>query len=288
MKKLLTLIAILYSFSANTQSNKVVLITGASRGVGLATAEFLAENGFTVYGTVRDALPIAKQNIHFLALDLLDANAIHKAVQAILDQENRIDILINNAGYALVGPVESLSEEEMHHQMEVNFFAPIRLIQAVLPSMRDQGSGHIINISSPNAFQPPPFGSLYSASKAALEAFSEALSVEVQPHKISVSIIEPGLIQTHFALPMGTKEIPNNPYRSITENICTAIQERLAHPERLSPSQTPKEIAEFLFGVIQDSHPKLRYQTSEDAKQCISKKLLDLTGEIYLEEMRSN
>ncbi len=146
--------------------------------------------------------PTTKQDIHFLTVDLLDQNSIHKAVETILNQENHIDVLINNAGYALVGPVESLTEEEIQDQMEVNFFAPIRLIQAVLPSMRNQKSGHIINISSPNAFQTPPFGSMYAASKAALESLSESLCIEVEPYGISVSIVEPGLIQTHFSLPM--------------------------------------------------------------------------------------
>ena len=188
--------------------------------------------------------------------------------------------------YGLAGPIESLTEEEMHEQLEVNFFAPIRFIQAVLPEMRNQKSGHIINISSVNAFSTPPFGGMYAASKAALESLSESLCIEVQPYNISVSIIEPGLIQTHFSIPMGTKKILNNPYQAITDKIDTEIQERLANPKLLSPSQTPQEIAEFLFSVIQDPHPKLRYQTSTEAKNLVSKKLLDLTGDIFLDEMR--
>jgi NAD(P)-dependent dehydrogenase (short-subunit alcohol dehydrogenase family) len=271
--------------SAYAEQGKVVVITGASRGLGLETAKFFSEKGFTVYATTRNPPAQVKENIYFLKVDLLDENSVGEAIQAILDKESRIDVLINNAGYAVVGPIESLTELEMKSQMEVNFFAPIRFIQAVLPAMRAQKSGHIINISSVNAFQTPPFGSLYAASKAALESLSESLCIEVQPFNISVSIVEPGLIQTRFELPMGTKEIPNNPYQAIIDEIRKGIEERLAHPELLSPSQTPKEIAKFLFDIIQDPHPKLRYQTSENAKELVSKKLNDLTGDLYLEEV---
>lgn len=270
----------------HAEQKKVALITGASRGVGLATAELLVKNGFTVYGTVRSSILEMESNIHFLVVDLLDEYSIQRAVQTILDKEGRIDVLVNNAGYALVGPVEALAEQEMHDQMEVNFFAPIRFIQAVLPKMRERKSGHIINMSSINAFGTPPFGSMYAASKAALESLSESLCIEVQPYNIFVSIVEPGLIQTHFSLPMGTKKIPNNPYQSIIDGINTEIRQRLEHPEALSPSQTPKQIAEFLLSIMQAPHPKLRYQTSENAKELVSKKLADLSGDVYLNEIK--
>ena len=286
MKKVFIAIAMFCLCFLNAESNKVVLITGASKGVGFETAELLVKKGFTVYGTTRNSHPKTTENIHFLQVDLLSEDSIEKAVQTIFSKEGHIDILINNAGYALVGPVESLSGEEMHEQIEVKFFAPIRFIQAVLPGMRNRKAGHIINISSSNAFSTPPFGSIYAASKAALESLSESLCIEVQPYNISVSIVEPGLLQTHFALPMGSKSILDNPYQAITDGIQSDIQERLAHPELLSPSQTPKEVGEFLLLVIQDSHPKLRYQTSIDARNLVSKKLLDLTGDIYLEEVR--
>lgn len=192
--------------SLHSEENKVALITGTSRGVGFEIAELLEENGFTVYGTIRNVPPKTEKEIHFLKVDLFNKSSIQMAVQTILDKEGRIDILINNAGYALVGPVES--------------------------------------------------------------------------------IVEPGLIQTRFVLSLGTKEIPNDPYREVTDGIEKEIQERIAHPELLTLSQTPKEIAEFLFSIIQEPHPKLRYQTSQDAKQSVAKKLLDLTGDLYLEEVQ--
>ncbi len=285
VKKLL--IALVYLCTLHAEPSKVVLVTGASKGVGLETAEQLVKSGFIVYGTTRTPLPKTTPHIHFLSVDLLRDASIERAVQTILDKEGRIDILINNAGYALVGPVESMTEEEMHEQMEVNFFAPIRFIQAVLPVMRQQKSGHIINMSSVNAFSTPPFGGMYAASKAALESLSESLCIEVQPFNITVSLVEPGFVQTHFALLMGSKKILEDPYQAITNDIQSHIQERLAHPELLSPSQTPHEVAEFLLHVVQDPNPKLRYQTSVDAKNIVSKKLLDLNGDMYLEEYRN-
>lgn len=266
------------------EESKVVLITGASKGVGLATVEYLAEKKFTVYGATREPSAIAK-NIQFLQVDLLEEASISKAVKQILEKHGRIDVLINNAGYALIGPLESLTQEEMLYQMEVNFFAPIRYIQAVLPHMRERKSGHIINISSMNAFYTPPFGGMYAASKSALESLSESLAIEVLPYHIFVSIVEPGMLQTRFSLVMGTKEVPNNPYQKITDWIEKETAQRLASPETFPDSQSAQEIAEFLLAIIQDPSPKLRYQTSEEAKREALQKLVDFTGEIYLEEM---
>lgn len=284
---ILMVLGLFQVFAMYAGQNRVVIVTGASRGVGLATAQHLAANGFTVYGTTREAnksvLPI-EENLHFLSVDLTDETSIQTAVQTIFEREGRIDVLINNAGYALAGPVELLTNEEMQDQMEVNFFAPIRVIQAVLPCMRNQRSGHIINISSINAINTASFGSMYSASKAALESLSESLCVEVRPYDIAVSIIEPGFLRTEFSVVMGTKEIANNPYQDVVDEIENSLEERLAYVETLPSSQSPQEIAEFLFDVIQDPHPKLRYQTSESAKQDVSKKLLDLTGDLYLQE----
>lgn len=270
------------------EENPVAIVTGASRGVGLATAETFAEKGYTVYGTVRSSPPASNRpNLHFISVDLLIESSIHSAIQTVLDQEGRIDVLINNAGYALVGPVESLTQQEMREQMEVNFYAPVEFIQAVLPTMREQRSGHIINITSTNAVATCPFGSMYSASKSALESLSESLAVEVKPFYISVSIVEPGYLTTNFSAKIGTKEIPNNPYQPTLDTIQSSLKDRLAYVKSLPSSQTPEEIAEFLFNIVQDPHPKLRYQTSEEATKDVSTKLLDLTGERFLQSLKN-
>lgn len=217
--------------------------------------------------------PSTQSNIHFLPVNLLSEASIQSAVEEILRQEGRIDLLINNAGYALVGPVELLTREEMQGQMEINFFAPIRMIQAVLPAMRQQQAGRILNISSTNAVVTPPFGSLYAASKAALESLSESLAIEVAPYNIAVSIVEPGLLTTQFSIFLGTRDLLNHPYQSMLEEIARAIEERAAYTEIL-PSQSGEEIARILLEIAQDPSPRLRTQTSAAALEEVKAHLL--------------
>ncbi len=274
------MIRLLLLFAFPLLANPVALVTGASRGVGLAAAEHFAEQGYHVYGTIRPTtLPPATQSrVHFLPVDLLSEASIQSAVAEILQREGRIDLLINNAGYALVGPVEFLKREEMQEQMEINFFAPIRMIQAVLPAMREQKAGRILNISSTNAIVTPPFGSLYAASKAALESLSESLAVEVAPYNIAVSIVEPGLLTTEFSIFLGTKDLEKHPYETVLEEIACSIRERSSYTE-MWPSQSGEEIARILFEIAQDPNPKLRYQTSvaaaEEVKACLLHRAAD-------------
>ena len=269
------------------QKGRVVLITGASRGIGLTAAEHLAKEGFRVYAGVRnlDTL-VSKKNLHFELLDVTDAVTIQNIVQKIIRQEGSLDILINNAGYALGGPVECLSMEEIKEQMDVNFFGVIRMCQTVLPQMRKQKKGQIINISSEQSVYGLPYGSLYTASKAALESLSEALSIEVLPWNIKVSIIEPGLLKTKFSIKMGTRSIEGTPYQKIVDIIQHSLYERNAHPELLTPSQSPEEIALFLQKVIEDPQPQLRYQTSKSAEETVARCIKDMSGKEYLERMK--
>lgn len=287
MMKFLMFFLIALSLHA-AETKKVVLITGASRGVGLATAEYLSKKGFHVYAGVRNKASLkSTKNLHFEVLDVTDLSTIQKTVSKIIEKEGHLDILINNAGYALGGPVESLSMSEIKSQFDVNFFGVIRMCQEVLPHMRKQQKGHIINISSEQGIYGLPYGSSYTSSKAALESLSEALSIEVSPWNIHVSIIEPGLISSKFSILMGSRKIEGNPYKKIVDDIETSLQQRYEHPESLNPSQSPREVAQFLYAVIQDPAPQLRYQTSAAAREMVSIKLLDLTGKEYTKIMKN-
>src|ERR1700722_5038063 len=271
---------------ASAERGRVVLITGASRGLGMATAKCLADNDYRVYAGVRDLSAFSDQkNLSFVKLDVTDIATIRLTVNQIIAKEGRLDVLINNAAYDVAGPLESLPMEEMQRQVDVNFFGPIQVCQEVLPQMRKQKSGHIINISSEQGIYGCCYGSLYSASKAALESVSEALSIELMPWNIHVSIVEPGLITTKFTIQMGSKVIDGNPYKKIVDTIEKSLNERIAHPELLTPSQSASEVAEFILDVIEDPTPKLRYQTSEACKEIVSLKLTDLSGENYLAKM---
>ncbi len=262
---------------------KVVLITGASRGIGHATAQHLAQAGYRVYAGVRKATPM--ENISEVILDVTNSTSIQTAIKQILEKEGRLDIVVNNAGYALVGPIECLTMEEIYAQMDVNFFGVIRVCQEILPHMRKQGSGQIINISSQDAVCGSPYASLYAASKAALESFSEALSIEVLPWNIQVAIVEPGPVATecNFYAKLGQKHV-DEAYDIINEQLFRLLQERRQPSDKV---QTPAEVAQFLQTVIEDQEPKLRYQTSLATEQVVSLSIKDITGTEFLQRMQA-
>ncbi len=195
---------------------KVIFITGVSSGFGRETAQLLAKKGHIVYGTVRrpDNTP---EMVKPIIMNLTDHNSIKNAVKSVLDKENRIDVLINNAGMHTGGPLETIPEEYFHLQMETNFIGTVLLTREILPVMRMQGSGMIINFSSIGGLMGLPFQGFYSASKFAIEGFSEALRMEVKKFNIKVVVINPGDFHTKntenrrkFLAPTGNED----PYRS--------------------------------------------------------------------------
>src|SRR5262247_2800608 len=176
---------------------KVVLITGASSGVGQSTARLLSQKGYKVFGTSRnpagaEAIPA----VEMLALDVRSDASVSACVTAVVNQAGQVDVLVNNAAYELAGALEETSLEEARAQFETNFFGVVRMVNAVLPMMRQQKGGHIINVSSLSGMSPIPFLGFYSACKFALEGYTEDLRHEVKPLNIQVSLTEPGFLNT--------------------------------------------------------------------------------------------
>ena len=197
---------------------KVALVTGCSSGIGLETALALARDGFYTFATMRDltktekieeAIKKENLNVEILELDVDNEESASTAIEAILGKKQRIDVLVNNAGYGMWGTVEDLSVDEFKEQFETNFFSIIRLIHKIAPIMRKQGSGDIVNISSVAGRIGFPVSPAYISSKFALEGLSESLRFELMPFCVNVIIIEPGVIKTNFFNSMKMAEKSN-------------------------------------------------------------------------------
>src|ERR1700729_80616 len=223
------------------ENQRVVLVTGASSGIGLACATHLAAQGFRVYGTSRRPNAALQGAVTMLAADVTDDRSVEQAVAAVLNREQRLDILVNNAGMGIAGPVEDTSIEQAKSQLEVNFFGAFRVCRAVLPAMRSQRSGYIVNIGSIGGLVAIPYQAMYSASKFALEGFSESLRMEVRPFGIQVVIIEPGdhksaLTENRTKMSGGTDAY------SVSYQAALA---RTAHDEQNGPG--PDQVARLLY-----------------------------------------
>src|SRR5215831_18907988 len=178
-------------------NQRVILITGASSGVGQSTARLLSQKGYRVFGTTRNpASAEAIPTVEMLALDVRSDDSVAACVKAVANRVGRIDVLVNNAAYELAGALEEISIDEAKAQFETNFFGVVRMVKAVLPSMRQQKQGQIINVSSLSGVSSIPFMGVYSASKFALEGYTEALRLEVGPLNIHVSLTEAGFLKT--------------------------------------------------------------------------------------------
>lgn len=233
---------------------KVILVTGASSGIGQACATALAQQGHRVYGTSRSPRD-ETGGFAMLALDVTNEASVNAGVQTLLDREGRIDVVINNAGIGCGGAIEDTTIEEAYTIFETNFFGVLRVCRAVLPTMRAQGSGTIINISSIGGLVSLPFQSLYSASKAALEGMSESLRMEVKSFGIHVVLVEPGDTCTQFtANRRSTQAADESPvYREAYRH----TQARVEADER--NGIPPETVAHTVMRIVATPRPKVRY-----------------------------
>ncbi len=240
---------------------KIVFITGASSGIGKETALQLAAEGYKVYGAARHTESIPTQTgIYPVYIDLTDNNSIEEAVREVLSKEGRIDILINDAGYGFYGTIEDVPLAEARKEMEVNLFSIVRLCQLVLPGMRQNGYGRIVNISSIAGKMTTPLGGWYHASKFALEGLSDTLRQEVEEFGIDVIIIEPGIINT----PWWEKARRNLDSVSQGSNYAHKIEQwrTVLNPEK---SSDPSVIADVILKALETDKPKTRYSAGEDS-----------------------
>jgi NAD(P)-dependent dehydrogenase (short-subunit alcohol dehydrogenase family) len=234
---------------------KVILITGISSGFGKETARLLAEKGHKVYGTIRKKA-VSDTPVHYLKMDLTDIGSIKTAVSTVLENEGRIDILINNAGMHSGGPIETSPIETINLQMETNFMGMVNVIREVLPAMRHQGGGIIINFSSIGGLMGLPFQAFYSASKFAIEGFSEALRMEVKRFNINVVIVNPGDFRTsnsanrrNFLAPSGESD----PYNDQFSTTLAVIE------NDESKGWVPEVLAKKIVKIIDCKNPRQRY-----------------------------
>jgi len=236
--------------------SKVILITGGSSGIGKSIALLLHQEGYKVYGTSRNPERY-KETIPFemVALDVANSESVLSCVSSILDKEGRIDVLINNAGIGITGPIEETPIEEMEQVFATNFYGPIRLTNAVLPAMRKQNKGQIINITSIAGYMGLPYRGIYSATKAALEMLTEAQRMEVKHFGVSISNIAPGDFATNIA--SGRYHSPvleNSPYKKPYEDTLALMN---AHVDE---GKDPLAMANAVLKIIKTKNPKVHYK----------------------------
>lgn len=248
---------------------KVILITGASSGIGKDTALQLLQEGHIVYGTARRVKrmdDIGAAGGHVLSMDVTDSEQIQATVHQIMNEQGRIDVLFNNAGYGLYGAVETVSIEDARQQFEVNLFGLAEVTKAVLPHMRKQKSGTIINTSSMGGKIYTPLGAWYHATKHALEGWSDCLRLELKPFNIDVVIIEPGGIATQFGEVLYQPMIERSqgtPYESISKQVANSTKEMYDQEGQLS---SPSVISSLVSKAVNSDKPKTRYVAGKFAR----------------------
>tara|TARA_R110002126_G_scaffold291763_2_gene457108 strand:- start:4257 stop:5060 length:804 start_codon:yes stop_codon:yes gene_type:complete len=238
--------------------SKVVLVTGASSGIGEAIASFLQEKGYRVFGTSRNPKNTQDYSFELIALDVLQADTIKTAVDFIIQKEGRLDVLVNNAGMGITGPLEDTPTNEMKAVFNTNLFGAIDVMKAVLPIMRNQKSGTIINVTSIAGYMGLPFRSIYSASKGALELITEAASMEVKSFGINVVTVAPGDFATNIAA--GRYHTPVFDNSAYQEKYRENLDLMDAHVDK---GMHPKEMAKAVYKIINNKKPKVHYKVGD-------------------------
>ena len=238
--------------------SKVVLITGGSSGIGKSVGEFLTKKGFLVYGTSRNPENYKNSLFPLVALDVADNNSIIKCVIEVVQKSKKIDVLINNAGAGITGPIEEIPEVEIKRNFETNFFGPINVIKAVLPQMRKQNSGLIINVTSIAGYMGLPYRGIYSASKGALELLTEAFRMEIKSFNIHMTNVAPGDFATNIAA--GRYHAPiieGSPYQQVYKKSLNLMN------DHVDSGKDPNMMAKIIYKIIETKNPKGHYKVGE-------------------------
>ncbi len=268
--------------------SQTVFITGASAGIGKATARHFAAQGWNVVATMRspdDGAELAGDNVLVMRLDLLESDTIHSSVAEAIERFGSIDVLVNNAGYGAYGPLEATPMSVLRRQFDVNFFGLVELTKAILPGMREQRSGTIINVSSVGGRIVFPFGTLYHGSKWAVEGLSEALHFEVRLFGGRVKIVEPGGVNTDFG---GRSFVfTNDEELGAYQPLVKAFIEAMGNMDT-STNQEPEEVAEVIWTAATDDSDQLRYISGVGAKATLSARYSIDQDEAFIAGMREN
>ena len=271
---------LIMSSSPNNQQALVAVVTGSSSGIGLATSLALARNGYLTYATMRnlakrDSIQSTAEKQHLsirtVQLDVTDENSVKNAIQSILSESGRIDLLVNNAGYGLTGALEDIRIDEIRALYETNLFGVIRVTQAVLPTMRKQGSGRIINISSGAGRIGYPGGSAYVSSKFALEGLSESMAYEIEQFGIRTVLVEPGFVRTNFGenIVIAKKaQDPNSPYSQMMMQMKSSSYRR----RMIENASDADLVASVVVEAATAKEPNLRYLAGKDVQQMVAVK----------------
>jgi NADP-dependent 3-hydroxy acid dehydrogenase YdfG len=257
--------------------SRAVLITGCSSGIGHATAKLLCRQGWTVYATARKPetlFDLAQGGCRTLALDVTDEASMTAAVETVTNAEGAVGVLVNNAGYSQSGAVESVPLEDVRRQFETNVFGLLRMCQLVLPGMRDQRSGRIVNVSSMGGRLTFPGGGIYHGTKYAVEAISDALRFEVRGFGVEVIVIEPGLIVTNFGeTASGSVGVAHGPYAEFNRVVAEKT-EQAYHGPLAKLGAGPERVAETIAEALKADRPRTRYPVTASAHLLINQRRL--------------